>query len=116
MRFAGESACATNGKSFARKGGAGAFACQYRFLMTRASASGLPAWADTSELRSDAQGGALCHGYCGLAPPIDATPSMPPRPIVSTAVEGTTTIAPFSLMASYSIFMARRWSATGLCW
>ena len=38
--------------------------------------------------------------YCGLAPPIDATPSMPPKPMVSTAVEGTTTIAPFSLMAS----------------
>ncbi len=31
MRFAGESACATTGKRFACKGGAGAFACQFRF-------------------------------------------------------------------------------------
>jgi hypothetical protein len=31
MQFAGESACATTGKSFACKGGAGAFACQFRF-------------------------------------------------------------------------------------
>jgi hypothetical protein len=29
MRFAGESACATTGKSFACNGGAGAFACQF---------------------------------------------------------------------------------------
>ena len=44
----------------------------------------------------------------------DATASDPPSPMVSTADEGTITIEPFSLMASYSIFMARRWSATGL--
>jgi hypothetical protein len=29
--LAGESACPTTGKSFACKGGAGAFACQFRF-------------------------------------------------------------------------------------
>ncbi len=57
--------------------------------------------------------------YCLVtadAPPIEAVPSMPPSPMVSTAEEGTITIAPFSLMASYSMFMARRWSAVGLCW
>src|ERR1019366_138334 len=59
---------------------------------------------------------AFHFAYCGFAPPIDPTPSMPPSPIVSTAEEGTTTIAPFSLMASYSMFMARRCRATGLCW
>src|SRR5438552_6975970 len=40
--------------------------------------------------------------------------SSPPSPIVSTAVDGTITIAPFSLIASYSIFIARRCSAMGL--
>lgn len=44
----------------------------------------------------------------------DVVASRPPNPIVSTAEDGTITIAPFSLMASYSMFMARRWSATGL--
>ena len=39
--------------------------------------------------------------------------SMPPRPMVSTAEEGTITMAPFSLIASYSMFMARKCSATG---
>jgi hypothetical protein len=39
MKFAGETACATNGKSFACKGGAGAFACQFPF---RANISQLP--------------------------------------------------------------------------
>ena len=36
----------------------------------------------------------------GLAPPSDVVASMPPRPMVSTADEGTMTIAPFSLTAS----------------
>ena len=36
--------------------------------------------------------------------------------MVSTAEEGTITVAPFSLIASYSIFMARRCNATGLLW
>jgi len=43
-----------------------------------------------------------------------AVPSMPPSPMVSTADEGTITMEPFSLMASYSMFMARRWRAVGL--
>src|SRR5579863_8068619 len=41
-------------------------------------------------------------------------PSIPPNPMVSTAEEGTITIEPFSLSASYSMFMARRCSAIGL--
>jgi hypothetical protein len=41
-------------------------------------------------------------------------PSIPPNPMVSTAEEGTMTIEPFSLIASYSMFMARRCSAMGL--
>ena len=36
--------------------------------------------------------------------------------MVSTADDGTITIEPRSLMASYSMFMARRCSATGLSW
>src|SRR5580704_11105105 len=55
----------------------------------------------------------LVETVYGLAPPIDAVARVPPRPMVSTAVEGTITIAPFSLMASYSMFMARRCRATG---
>ncbi len=43
-------------------------------------------------------------------------PIRPPSPMVSTAEEGTITVAPFSLIASYSIFMARRCNATGLLW
>ena len=43
--------------------------------------------------------GATLLGY-GLALPSDVVASMPPRPMVSTAEEGTMTIAPFSLMAS----------------
>ena len=46
--------------------------------------------------------------YSGFAPASDAVASVPPNPIVSTAEEGTITIDPRSLMASYSIFMARR--------
>ena len=49
----------------------------------------------------------------GLAPPSDAVASVPPSPMVSTADEGTITMEPFSLMASYSMFMARRCRATG---
>src|SRR5438477_10037600 len=49
----------------------------------------------------------------GFAPPREAVARVPPRPMVSTAVEGTITIAPFSLTASYSMFMARRCRATG---
>ena len=33
---------------------------------------------------------------------------MPPKPMVSTAEEGTITMEPFSLMASYNMFMARK--------
>ena len=44
----------------------------------------------------------------------DVVANMPPSPMVSTAEEGTITIAPFSLIASYSMFMARKCSATGL--
>ena len=43
----------------------------------------------------------------------DVVASIPPSPIVSTAEEGTITIEPFSLIASYSMFMARKCSATG---
>src|SRR5437588_12001269 len=39
------------------------------------------------------------NGY-GFAPPSDVVASMPPRPMVSTAEEGTMTIEPFSLIAS----------------
>jgi len=38
------------------------------------------------------------HGYCPFANAV--VPSVPPRPIVSTAEEGTTTIEPLSLIAS----------------
>jgi hypothetical protein len=38
----------------------------------------------------------------------------PPKPIVSTALDGTITIEPFSLMASYNMFIARKCRATGL--
>ena len=55
-------------------------------------------------------------GYAGLTPPSAAVASVPPSPMVSTAEEGTITIEPFSLMASYSMFMARRCRATGLFW
>ena len=41
---------------------------------------------------------------------------MPPSPMVSTADEGTMTIEPFSLMASYNMFIARKCSAVGLSW
>ena len=34
-------------------------------------------------------------------------------PIVSTAVEGTITMEPFSLIASYNMFIARRCKAVG---
>ena len=51
--------------------------------------------------------------YCFCADS-DAVPSSPPSPIVSTALDGTITIEPFSLIASYSMFIARRCSATGL--
>ena len=54
--------------------------------------------------------------YEGFAPPRAAVAKVPPSPIVSTADEGTITIDPRSLMASYSMFIARRWSATGLSW
>ena len=36
----------------------------------------------------------------GFAPPREAVARVPPRPMVSTAVDGTMTIAPFSLTAS----------------
>src|SRR5690348_4485797 len=39
---------------------------------------------------------------------------LPPKPIVSTAEEGTITIEPRSLIASYNMFMARKCRATGL--
>jgi hypothetical protein len=42
------------------------------------------------------------------------TPSMPPNPMVSTAEDGTMTIEPRSLIASYSMFIARRCRAVGL--
>src|ERR1700677_2212855 len=54
----------------------------------------------------------LSWSYWFLASEVVA--SIPPSPIVSTADDGTITIAPFSLMASYSMFIARRCSATGL--
>src|SRR5271157_622627 len=50
--------------------------------------------------------------YCPL--PRAATPSVPPSPMVSTTEEGTITIEPLSLIASYNMFMARRCRATGL--
>lgn len=52
--------------------------------------------------------------HTGFTPPTEAIDSMPPIPMVSTADEGTITTEPLSFMASYNIFMARRWSATGL--
>lgn len=45
-----------------------------------------------------------------------AAPSMPPMPIDSTAVLGTSINAPFSFNPSYSMFIARRCSAVGLSW
>ena len=50
-------------------------------------------------------------GRCGCRL---AVASVPPNPIVSTAEEGTITIEPFSFIASYSMFIARRCSAVGL--
>ena len=38
--------------------------------------------------------------YSGFTPANDVVASIPPSPIVSTADDGTITIAPFSLMAS----------------
>src|ERR1035437_1960101 len=63
MRFAGESACATTGKSFACKGGAGAFACQLRLraiisqLLTVAALTG----AATERERSCNRTEPRCH-------------------------------------------------------
>jgi subtilisin family serine protease len=45
---------------------------------------------------------------------IAAAPSMPPMPIDSTALLGINIKAPFSFRPSYSMFIARRWSAVGL--
>src|ERR1700739_2001714 len=56
--------------------------------------------------------GATLTGY-GFAPPRAAVARLPPRPMVSTADEGTMTSEPRSLMASCVMFMARRCSATG---
>ena len=56
----------------------------------------------------------ICACYCAFAPFIDATANVPPNPIVYTALEGTITIEPRSLIASYSMFMARRCIAVGL--
>src|SRR5581483_3336603 len=42
-----------------------------------------------------------------------AAPNMPPRPIDSTADDGTSINAPFSLRPSYKMFIARRCSAVG---
>jgi len=52
--------------------------------------------------------------YSTFAPPSEAVASTPLSPIVSTTDDGTITIAPRSLIASYSIFIARKCSATGL--
>src|SRR5579864_2551415 len=46
--------------------------------------------------------------------PSAANPAIAPSPIVSTAVLGTTIMAPRSLSPSYSMFIARRCKATGL--
>src|SRR6202008_21209 len=56
--------------------------------------------------------GATLTGY-GFAPPRAAVARLPPRPMVSTADEGTMTIEPRSLMASYNTFMSRTCSAPG---
>ena len=45
---------------------------------------------------------------------IEDIANVPPSPIVSTADEGTITVDPLSRIASYSMFMARKCSATGL--
>jgi predicted amidohydrolase YtcJ len=49
-----------------------------------------------------------------MRPAVDAMPIVPPKPIDSTADEGTITMEPFSLIASYSMFIARKLNATGL--
>lgn len=56
-------------------------------------------------------GAFVCHSTCL---PNDTVPNIPPNPIVSTALDGTITIDPFSLIASYNMFIARKCSATGL--
>ena len=55
----------------------------------------------------------LFSSYC-LGPASEAVPNKPPSPRVSTADDGTITMDPFSLIASYNMFMARRCRATGL--
>ena len=47
-------------------------------------------------------------------PPVLVAPIMPPSPIDSTTLLGTTISAPFSLSPSYRMFIARRWRAVGL--
>src|SRR5579872_5534015 len=54
---------------------------------------------DGSVVHGDSSSAKLDHS--GLAPPSAAVASVPPNPMVSTAEEGTMTIEPFSLMASY---------------
>src|SRR6266851_1219199 len=68
--------------------------------------------------RADKEAGGLvdrfhCVLHWAFAPASDAVASVPPSPMVSTADDGTITIEPRSLIASYSMFMARRCSATG---
>lgn len=46
--------------------------------------------------------------YQCLAPPSEAVAKVAPKPMVSTADDGTITIEPRSLIASYSMFIARK--------
>jgi hypothetical protein len=45
-----------------------------------------------------------------------AAPINPPIPIESMALLGINMSAPFSFSPSYSMFIARKWRAVGLCW
>jgi len=52
---------------------------------------------------------------CAAAPWAKAVnPSSAPRPMVSTADDGTMTMEPFFRRSSKTMFMARKWRATGV--
>jgi hypothetical protein len=62
------------------------------------SGSGEVAFTVTRDIQIPAN--QIMPPYSGFTPANDVVASIPPSPIVSTADDGTITIAPFSLMAS----------------